>query len=81
MSAQPPPPTLSEDGTLKKIGYTLTGIHPRNFTLTPDGEFVLVAVRDSDRVEVYRRDSQTGLLSPTDESLQLSHPVCLKWIK
>ena len=72
---------ISEDGTLKKIGYTPTGIHPRNFTLTPDGEFVLVAVRDSDRVEVYRRDSQTGLLSPTDESLQLSHPVCLKWIK
>ena len=73
--------SVAEDGTLQKIGYTLTGIHPRNFTLTPDGGYVLVAVRDSDRVEVYRRESRTGELEATGESLSLSHPVCLKWIK
>ncbi len=70
-----------EQGTLRKVSYTPTGIHPRNFTLTPDGDYVLVAVRDSDRVEVYRRDMATGALMPTGENLTLGHPVCLLWME
>ena len=71
--------SVGEGGMLTKVGYTLTGVHPRNFTLSKDGRYVLVAVRDSNRVEVYRRDAKTGLLSPTEMSLGLSHPVCLLW--
>ncbi len=72
--------SVGEGGLLTKVGYTLTGVHPRNFTLSEDDRYVLVAVRDSDRVEVYRRDEQTGLLSPTDKTLALSRPVCLVWM-
>ena len=72
--------SVGEGGLLTKVGYTLTGVHPRNFTLSADGRYVLVAVRDSNRVEVYRRDEQTGLLTPTDKTLTLSHPVCLVWM-
>ena len=72
--------SVGEDGRLTKVGYTLTGVHPRNFTLTADNRFLLVAVRDSNRVEVYARDAKTGLLSPTAMSLDLSHPVCLVWM-
>lgn len=71
--------SVGEGGVLTKAGYTLTGIHPRNFTLSADGRYVLVAVRDSNRVEVYRRDAETGLLTPTEMSMELSHPVCLLW--
>lgn len=72
--------SVGEGGYLTKVGYTLTGVHPRNFTLTEDGRYVLVAVRDSDRVEVYSRDAKTGLLTPTNKSLTLSRPVCLVWM-
>lgn len=72
--------SVGEDGRLTKVGYTLTGVHPRNFTLTADDRYLLVAVRDSNRVEVYARDAKTGLLTPTAMSLDLSHPVCLVWM-
>ena len=67
-------------GLLTKVGYTLTGVHPRNFTLTADNRFLLVALRDSNSVEVYARDEKTGLLTRTAISLELSHPVCLLWM-
>lgn len=72
--------SIDEQGLLQKVGYTLTGIHPRNFTLTPDGEYMLVATRDSNSVEVYRRDAKTGLLTATGEVLEISMPVCLEWM-
>lgn len=72
--------SVGEGGLLTKVGYTLTGVHPRNFTLSLDERFVLVAVRDSNRVEVYRRDQKTGLLSAMGQSLELSHPVFLMWM-
>lgn len=71
---------VAEDGTLEKIFYTRTGRHPRNFTLSPDGRFLLVAVRYDNCIEVYSRNSETGELLFTGEKLELSHPVCLKWI-
>ncbi len=73
--------SVDEQGLLQKVGYTHTGRHPRNFTLTPDGEYLLVAVRDSNSVEVYRRDIKTGLLTATGEVLELSMPVCLVWME
>ena len=71
---------VDEKGLLTKVGYTLTGVHPRNFTLTADNRFLLVALRDSNSVEVYARDEKTGLLTRTAISLELSHPVCLLWM-
>lgn len=73
--------SVARDGLLKKIGYTKTGIHPRNFTLSPDGKFLLVAERDSNCIEIFRRDSRTGLLSPTPYKINLSMPVFVMWGK
>ena len=72
---------VAEDGTLEKIFYTRTGRHPRNFTLSPDERYLLVAVRDDNCIEVYSRNSETGELLFTGKKLELSHPVCLKWIE
>ena len=69
------------DGTLEKVAYTNTGIHPRNFVLSPDGEFLLCAERDSDCIEIFRRNRLTGELTPTEHSIKVSMPVCLKWMK
>lgn len=70
----------AETGLLTKVGYQLTGIHPRNFVITPDGRFLLVACRDSDVVQIYLRDEKTGLLADTGNSIETSKPVCLKFI-
>ncbi len=68
------------DGTLTHTGYQLTGPHPRNFIISPDGRYVLVACRDNDTIEIYRRDPNSGKLTPSGNSIHLPRPVCLTWI-
>ena len=69
-----------ETGVLTKAGYQLTGIHPRNFIITPDGRFLLVACRDSYVIQIFRRDEKTGLLVDTGKTIETSKPVCLKFL-
>lgn len=71
----------SEDGTLEKAGYQLTGVHPRNFAITPNGKFLLVACRDTNEIQVFARNAETGLLKDTGEKIEMQKPVCLKWVK
>ena len=64
-------------GLLTYVGYQETGIHPRNFAISPDGRFVLVACRDSDEIQVFERNPKTGLLKDTGKGIKVSHPVCV----
>lgn len=70
----------AEDGRLTKAGYRLTGIHPRNFAITPNGKFVLVACRDSRAIQVYERDEESGLLTNTNKDIPVDRPVCIKFV-
>ena len=65
--------------TLTKTGYQLTGIHPRNFIISRNGRYLLVACRDSNSIQVFERDSQTGLLKDTGKTIKTNKPVCLKF--
>lgn len=67
------------DGTLERTGYQRTGIHPRNFIITPNGKFLLVACRDIDSIQVYERDIDTGLLTNIDKDIMVYSPVCIKF--
>ena len=69
-----------ETGMLTKAGYQMTGIHPRNFVITPDGRFLLVACRDSNVIQIFSRDEKTGLLVDTGKTIETSKPVCLKFL-
>lgn len=69
-----------ENGMLTKVGYQLTGIHPRNFIITPNGKFLLVACRDSNVIQVYERDSKTGLLRDVQKDIKVDKPVCVKFV-
>ncbi|MDR0506521.1 MAG: lactonase family protein [Dysgonamonadaceae bacterium] len=68
------------DGLLTSAGYQATGIHPRNFIISPDGKYLLCANRDSNNIQIFEIDSDTGLLHDTGKSIELPRPVCLKWI-
>jgi len=68
---------VGEDGFLTYVGYQNTGIHPRNFNITPNGKFLLAACRDSGCIQIFRRDTRTGLLSDTGRTIVLDKPVCI----
>ena len=69
-----------ENGMLTKVGYQLTGIHPRNFIITPNGKYLLVACRDSNEIQIYERDTDTGLLTDIRKDIKVVKPVCIKFV-
>lgn len=64
-------------GTLTRIGYLETAVHPRNFALTPNGKFLIAACRDSDVLQVFERDLATGMLTDAKKNIPVPHPVCV----
>lgn len=69
-----------ENGKLTKVGYQLTGIHPRNFIISPNGKFVLVACRNSNIIQIFERNFDTGLLTNTNQDIKIDKPMCIKFI-
>lgn len=70
---------ILQNGLLEKRSYCQTGSHPRNFTLTSDGKWVIVACRDSDEIEFFSRDSKSGQLAlhPDLTLRRFKKPVCI----
>ncbi len=67
------------NGKLTKIGYQYTGIHPRNFIITPNGKLLLVACKNSNVIQIFKINSKSGLLEDTGKKIELDKPVCLKF--
>ena len=67
------------NGLVKKIGFQPTAAHPRNFAITPNGKYLLVACRDSNVIEVYKRDANTGMLTSTMHDIKMGKPVCIQF--
>ena len=65
-------------GLLTKIGYQPTGLHPRHFNITPNSRFLLCACRDSNKIQVFSRNQETGLLSDTHQDIPISKVVCVQ---
>ena len=68
-------------GSLTKIGYQHTGIHPRNFAITPNGKYLLVACRDDNKIQVFERNEETGELTETPEEIEIDKPTCIAFGK
>lgn len=68
-------------GQLTHIGYQNTAAHPRNFAITPNGKFLLVACRDADCIEIYERNADTGLLTDTGKRIEMPRPVVVQMVK
>lgn len=73
--------SIDKKGMLSYTGRTsCLGKGPRNFVIDPSGKFLLVANQDSNDIIFFKRDPKTGLLTPTDNKIQVSKPVCLKFV-
>lgn len=69
---------IEEDGSLKEVmNYKLKGDWPRNFTITQDDQFVIVANEHTNDLELLILDG-SGKLSTTDTTYNIQKPVCLK---
>ena len=61
-----------------KATYCSTqGISPRNFTISEDGKWILVANQNTDNIVVFKVNETTGDLINTGNSIKVSMPVCL----
>ena len=69
----------SQSGLLTSVGYQPTAAHPRQFNITTNGRFLLCCCRDSNKIQVFRRDTDTGLLTDTHQDISLSKPVCVQF--
>ena len=69
-------------GKLSLAGFQPTlGRTPRNFMIDPSGNFLLVANQNTDNIVIFRRNKNTGLLTPTGAEIKVPKPVCLKMVK
>jgi len=73
--------SVNNDGTLKRIGFQATGKHPRNFAITPDGNLMLVACRDSNEIQIYYINKMTGLLTDSGKTIRVDQPVCIQFVQ
>ena len=71
----------AETGKIERTGYCPTGKHPRNFAITPNGRYILVACRDENAIEIYSVDKDTGMPVDTGKRIPAKAPVCVRWIK
>jgi len=53
------------------------GVCPRDFSVAPDGSFLVVANEKSNNITSLRRDRASGLLEPTGSSIEVGSPVCI----
>jgi len=68
---------LEKELKIKLLGHEETrGESPRNFTLTPAGDYLLVANQNTNNIVAFRRNTVTGLLTFTDQ-INAYKPVCL----
>ncbi|MBS4216958.1 lactonase family protein [Bacillus sp. FJAT-49711] len=71
-----------QNGSLTRIGYSSTyGKTPRNFAISPNGKYLFAANQNSDSIVLFRIDDKTGQLTEPIKTIQVSEPVCIKFLK
>lgn len=73
--------SLNNKGKLNLLGHQPTlGSTPRHFNFDPTGTYLLVCNQNSNEIVIFKRDTNTGLLSDSGKRIQVGKPVCIKWI-
>ena len=68
-------------GKLTPLGHQRENIKtPRNFGIDPTGRYVIVANQDGNSLVVFSVDPTTGKLRPTGHQIEVSRPVCVKFV-
>lgn len=71
----------SGKGTLRTVEIASTqGKEPRSFEIDPTGKLLFAANQKSDNIVIFKIDAKTGKLTPTGQVLDVSSPVCVKFV-
>lgn len=66
------------NGMLNRVQQVSTqGVSPRNFTIDPKDNYVLVANQKSNNIVIFKRDKTTGMLEDTTQRIEVCSPACL----
>ena len=69
---------VATGGKLRYVAqYSVKGTGPRNFAVTRDGKYILVANQTSGQIVVFSRNIKTGKLTDTRFRVNIPAPVCL----
>ncbi len=67
----------NKGGALELIGHeSVKGDGPRNFSLSPDEKYLIVANQHTHNIVSFQRDKDTGLLNFVDQ-IEAPTPVCI----
>jgi 6-phosphogluconolactonase len=70
------------EGTLTLVDYVPTkGASPRNFEIAPGGSLLFAANEKSDNIVIFRINTHSGRLMPTGKVLNISQPVCVRFVE
>lgn len=73
---------ISANGQLKLVEKVSTlGKGPRNFSIDPSGNFLLVAHQYTNDVVIFKRNPSTGQLKDSGKRINVGVPVCLVFSK
>jgi 6-phosphogluconolactonase len=63
------------------LGFVpVEGDWPRNFSLSPDGNFMLVANQKSGNITVFKINKTTGIPVFTGNEIKIPAPVCIEFL-
>jgi len=70
---------IKEDGTLESVGYqSVKGKHPRTFAISESGKFIIVTNVISQKVTVFKRNLETGMLKQVGKPIFIKNVTCVK---
>jgi 6-phosphogluconolactonase len=70
--------SVGKDGKLSfKQQLSTGGNGPRNFAISPDGQYLFVGHQLTDNIVIFKRDIKTGILTNTGKYIEVGAPVCL----
>lgn len=68
----------SDAKQLKSLGFVaVEGNWPRNFAISPDGNYLLAANQKSGNITVFKINKETGMPAFTGKEIQIPAPVCI----
>lgn len=71
----------TNSGRIRRIeNFDTLGKIPRNFRISPQGNFLIAENQESDSIYSFRIDSGTGFLKPTGFSISTPKPACIKFL-
>ncbi|MCV5837934.1 lactonase family protein, partial [Escherichia coli] len=68
---------VSGDTPKRRAAIHCEGFFPRDFVLSHDQKWLLVANQHSNNVVSFRRNPQTGEITPTGYDCEIGSPVCI----